>query len=700
MITTWLEIGLSNALVATVLAALALVCTRRMRPQWAFAVWLLVLAKLLVPPVWNAPLGSLRTLLPPDETVAGIDWLADSDATRLITSPTDRLPPVAADLSAFDLRATAIEAIPLEQTPIASALRWLAPGLACAWAAGTALWIALSLGRIRRFKLLLKRARRAPAHLQEEVRILADQLGLKRVPEVRVARRRVSPLVWALFGRPTILLPAGLLRKLTRPQRTALLMHELAHLRRRDHWTKLVELAAIAFYWWLPTAWIARRHADCAAEHCCDALVVSHSPAASRAYAEALLATIDFLSPTPTRLPLGASGFSQFGQVSRRIEMILQPQPRRPRALLSCIILIAVSLAVLPLSVRTLWAEPPASPAEVTTEPSQPRPSATTAPPETDALTNELPSADDESVTDKALKSQDLLDLEKTKVESELDQIIKKAAMSVSIVETNMKRREAAQRQVEAMEAAYEAGSVTLDQLLESQRRLAAAEMTYARKVCELSTDQDKRRLLLAQAAVLVSKDATENARRTWQKVYTLYRTGGPGGEPQQEAQAREQFYQFKSQLQRVRDQYGLAQDRTGSLTWKKRVPILGPTTSGGLPRALDPPKEDEIIRAVQQVREKESRPAFDFPDGGMLQIITEKIDEFVDPPKSYPQIGRAQLHHVHYKCTMYRKISAADDPFAVIYIDHRHFHVAPEASDAKRGKLIGDIRFFVGSQQ
>ncbi len=79
MINSWLEIGLSNALLATGLAVLAVIVTRRMRPQWALAVWLLVLLKLLMPPLWNAPLGSLRGVLALEST-AGYDAIVHGAA--------------------------------------------------------------------------------------------------------------------------------------------------------------------------------------------------------------------------------------------------------------------------------------------------------------------------------------------------------------------------------------------------------------------------------------------------------------------------------------------------------------------------------------------------------------------------------------------------------------------------------------------
>ena len=70
-------------------------------------------------------------------------------------------------------------------------------------------------------------------------------------------------------------------------------------------------------------------------------------------------------------------------------------------------------------------------------------------------------------------------------------------------------------------------------------------------------------------------------------------------------------------------------------------------------------------------------------------RIIKEKIADYIDPPRSYPKIGEAQLHHVHYKCTVCcDKSTKVGWPIThtatekqvtdVLYIDHNHLHVFP----------------------
>jgi hypothetical protein len=118
------------------------------------------------------------------------------------------------------------------------------------------------------------------------------------------------------------------------------------------------------------------------------------------------------------------------------------------------------------------------------------------------------------------------------------------------------------------------------------------------------------------------------------------------------------------------------------------RVPILGPTTSGGPPVALDPPTDDEVMLALEKARPVQGGiPLIYEKQRNDVRIIKEKIADYVDPPRFYPLIGPAQLHHAHYKCTIYfeeKTIIGYPVPHTlhdresveVIYIDHNHLHM------------------------
>lgn len=116
-------------------------------------------------------------------------------------------------------------------------------------------------------------------------------------------------------------------------------------------------------------------------------------------------------------------------------------------------------------------------------------------------------------------------------------------------------------------------------------------------------------------------------------------------------------------------------------------VPILGPITAGGPAVALDPPSDDEIMRALEKARPVEGGfPFLDEVQRNDVRIVVEPIADYIDPPRVFPLVGPAQQHHAHYKCTIYYRETTrvgwpvpytADnlDAREVVYIDHNHLH-------------------------
>ena len=119
-----------------------------------------------------------------------------------------------------------------------------------------------------------------------------------------------------------------------------------------------------------------------------------------------------------------------------------------------------------------------------------------------------------------------------------------------------------------------------------------------------------------------------------------------------------------------------------------KRVPILGPITAGSQPMALDPPSEDEIMRALERARSVEGGlPLLHEMQRKNVRIVVEPISDYVDPPRVMPLVGPVQLHHAHYKCIIYFTevtrvgwpvpyTTTDEDTQEVIYIDHDHLHM------------------------
>jgi len=117
-------------------------------------------------------------------------------------------------------------------------------------------------------------------------------------------------------------------------------------------------------------------------------------------------------------------------------------------------------------------------------------------------------------------------------------------------------------------------------------------------------------------------------------------------------------------------------------------VPVLGPLTAGGPTTALDPPSQEEVMQALEKARPvRGGWPFLDEIQRNNVRIVTDPISDSIDPPRVYPLIGPAQLHHAHYKCTVYFTevtrigwpvpyTTRNEDCQEVVYIDHDHLHM------------------------
>jgi beta-lactamase regulating signal transducer with metallopeptidase domain len=392
---------LSNALIVTGLALAPLVLSRLGRsPALVHSLWLLVLLKLVTPPLVQVPLvvtfPAPQVRPPGTEAVSPRLTLAErTDRQELPANPVqDDSEPTEWDASAQSIEPTipvagtefgeagdglrfAASASETERPQVQDAHaksepplfsvrdfpRWDVLALLSILAGCLVCW-SLAVVRIVGLKSLLRETQPAPADLQERVSAVARQLQLRRVPTTWLVPGRVPPMLWTLGGRARLLVPSELWPGLSESQQTALITHELAHLKRKDHWIRWLDLAVTGLYWWHPVVWWARRGLREAEEQCCDAWAVWATPQGSRSYAAALLAALEFVSGAPTAgVAAAAAVISGRGHVSflkRRMRMIVQA--RTPKALSWAGRLAVLGLAALILPLAPTWAQRPDTP--------------------------------------------------------------------------------------------------------------------------------------------------------------------------------------------------------------------------------------------------------------------------------------------------------------------------------------------------
>ncbi len=321
----------TNAVLAAGMFAIVAACKSRIHnPAVLHWLWVLVLLKLLTPPLWSPQFA----LLPAVEPAAGFS--ADTAGSR----QTD--PGVASD-QRLSRQIGTQPSIPVQPEGVLdhpaprrlsdrdarpdgrrrAATGSVSPPLVImiVWGAGAVLFWGLSAWRIRRLQRCLRFAQEAPAEVQETTVLLAELLGLRRCPRVWQVPGRVSPMLWSFVGPARIVVPSELFSELEWPARRTLLLHELVHYRRGDQWIRWLELVSLGFYWWFPVAWLLRREIHLAEELACDAWVVSQSPTDRRAYAEMLVKTVAFLSSDD--LPSLATGVGARGSLEDRLRKIM-----------------------------------------------------------------------------------------------------------------------------------------------------------------------------------------------------------------------------------------------------------------------------------------------------------------------------------------------------------------------------------------
>lgn len=157
---------------------------------------------------------------------------------------------------------------------------------------------------------------------------VADELKLRRVPRLVLGAKDAVPMVWGVWNQ-RLLLPSGYEEWSTNKLRSVLL-HELAHLARRDPVVLWMGQMACVLHWFNPMAWLALRRLRADQEKACDDLVLRHGVKASD-YAQFLLDLSRHSRPS-VGLSLCALAMARQGPVEGRVLAILETKRSRSGA--------------------------------------------------------------------------------------------------------------------------------------------------------------------------------------------------------------------------------------------------------------------------------------------------------------------------------------------------------------------------------
>jgi beta-lactamase regulating signal transducer with metallopeptidase domain len=364
---------LSNAVVAAILVAIVAVIGRTCRrPALIHALCLVVMLKLVTPPLVQVSLPVGLDLAPEtwssSKAQKGFsEPIAAAEMSRSVTAAAVNEQWDEAGGDGSDMALTPLPQVGAgansEGTPGISTRIWnVGIGLLAGWSweqlvltvalAGAFAWWTLAFLRIMRFQRLMKEIEPASEEWQSCTAELGHRLGLAEAPTLCLVPGRVPPMLWAMSGRPRLLVPSELWSATTLEERTGLLLHELAHLKRRDHWVRWLELFVAGLYWWHPAVWWSRGLLREAEEQCCDAWVIWAMPQGAKTYATALLAAIEFVSGARTApaASLAASGNGHVSCLKRRLKMIVRARTPKGLSWAGRLAVLGLTMLLLPLA--------------------------------------------------------------------------------------------------------------------------------------------------------------------------------------------------------------------------------------------------------------------------------------------------------------------------------------------------------------
>lgn len=325
---------------------------------WSLAMALLLLVPVVSPmmPAWNVDL--IPGMTPASESPSNLEATSHLPLHEVPVRSVEEA--VAEEESAprVSTSATSAPSTSASQqgwTSLWTVLSWSDVAL-WTWAIG-ALWLLLqiALGLI-----WATRAERRSTALRDPARLkmigrLTRELGVGRRVSVVYAPQVQVPMVWRLL-RPTILIPTEA-RSWPDERVRAVLLHELAHVKRGDYPTHLLKLCVQALFWPNPLVWLAARRARQEQEQACDDVVLK-AGVTSHEYAEHLFDVIRSFQGKGSPSLEGAVSMGRQSSLKERMRVLLSDQvDRSPVGVRTGLaVTIAGGLLALPVTALSLGA--------------------------------------------------------------------------------------------------------------------------------------------------------------------------------------------------------------------------------------------------------------------------------------------------------------------------------------------------------
>ena len=277
-----------STLFAAVLIIFSVLFLRRSSPALRYWVWQILAIKLLVMPFWTYAIPRVQFV----PTMSAREMAGFSEPTASPgTEPASPMPRPAAGVPTVAVAKTPADARDLQpaSSPAGriTGLGWLL----ALWGVVVAAQCIRILWQHERLARLLRRATPVDESLAALVRETACRLGLRRAPQAVLTDTDCSPFVCGI-RRATLVLPRRLTASLSTTELTVVLLHELAHLQRRDLvWGWIGQIVRVVYFFHPVVHWISYR-LRLERELACDKIAMSFSGQNPGDYAATLVRVV------------------------------------------------------------------------------------------------------------------------------------------------------------------------------------------------------------------------------------------------------------------------------------------------------------------------------------------------------------------------------------------------------------------------
>jgi beta-lactamase regulating signal transducer with metallopeptidase domain/protocatechuate 3,4-dioxygenase beta subunit len=339
-----------SSVLILILLSLDAILHKRVRAVVRYWIWLLVLAKLLLPPSLSSPTSLAWWFgdgLPETATGVFTDVIGEREQPVPSSSPA-RIDPAtysgAPVLSSGNETAAVVQAIPAATIPT-----WQALALAT-WFMVVVVMLVLLAQRALFVRGLVLQSQDAPERLRDLLDHGRRQMKVHAPVRLRLTSVSPSPSVCGLVH-PTILIPERMLARLDPGQFRSILLHELAHVRRADLWVNLAQTILQIAYVYHPLVWLANAIIRRVREQAVDETVLAAMGDEAEDYPRTLLSVSKLAFGQPA-LSLRLVGVVESKRsLTARIRHITgRPFPRTATVgFTGCVLVLAIAATLLPM---------------------------------------------------------------------------------------------------------------------------------------------------------------------------------------------------------------------------------------------------------------------------------------------------------------------------------------------------------------